>query len=67
MDKLLAKPDEAAVSLGISRSQTYRLIRAGTIPSVLVGRELRVPVDGLRAAIKHLQRGSDATTNEVGQ
>jgi excisionase family DNA binding protein len=40
---------EAAAALGVSRSTAYELISSGTIPSVRVGRCVRVPVDALRA------------------
>jgi excisionase family DNA binding protein len=48
MDKLLLKPQEAAETLGVSRSKAYELIAAGTIPSIRVGCSVRVPVAALR-------------------
>jgi excisionase family DNA binding protein len=37
----------AARVLGIGRNQTYVAIAAGDIPSVRIGRSIRVPVAGL--------------------
>jgi excisionase family DNA binding protein len=44
------RPEEAAEALGLSRSQTYRLLnKAGGIPSTRVAGVVRVPVAALRA------------------
>ena len=43
-DRLLLRVEEAALRLGIGRSKTYDLINAHVIPSVRIGRSLRVPV-----------------------
>lgn len=42
--KLLIRPAEVAAMLSISRSSAYQLIAAGTIPSVRIGRMVRVPL-----------------------
>ena len=47
MEKLLLKPTEAADALGVSRSTIYELVAAGTVPSVRLGRSVRVPVASL--------------------
>ena len=41
------RPEEAAQTLGLSRSLTYRLLAEGIIPSVRINRTLRVPVQAL--------------------
>ena len=41
--KLLLRPTEAAELISLSRSKVYALLRDGTIPSVRVGKSLRVP------------------------
>jgi excisionase family DNA binding protein len=40
---LLLRPEEVARALSISRSAVYRLISDGQIPSVRVGKSVRVP------------------------
>jgi excisionase family DNA binding protein len=45
--KLLLTPKEAAGALNINRSTLYQLIMRGTIPSILVGRARRIPVQAL--------------------
>lgn len=49
MEKLLLRVNEVAESLGICRTRAYDLINAGTIPSIRLGKSLRVPAAGLRA------------------
>lgn len=46
--RLLVRPERAADMLDISRSMVYRLIAEGRLPSVLIGKSRRVPVDELR-------------------
>lgn len=48
IERLLYRPAEAADAIGVSRSRIYELIASGEVPSVRVGRTLRVPVDALR-------------------
>lgn len=50
--KLLMKLDEVAKALSISRTKVYELIASGEIPSIRVGRSVRVSVDELRAWIR---------------
>ena len=45
--KVLARVAEAAEMLSISRSQVYRLIQAGVVPTVRLGASIRIPTDGL--------------------
>jgi excisionase family DNA binding protein len=48
MDKLLVTPTEAAVLIGVGRTTIYSLIARGIIPSVRIGRSVRVPLEPLR-------------------
>lgn len=48
MDKLLLRPAEAADMLGIGRSKMYAMLASGEIPSLQIGKSIRVPVDALR-------------------
>lgn len=43
MDKILLKPLEVAQILGIGRSLTYELIARKEIPSIRLGRCIRIP------------------------
>lgn len=52
MEKLLLKPLEAAQILGIGRSLIYELIARNEIPSVRLGRCLRVPAESLQQWLK---------------
>jgi excisionase family DNA binding protein len=49
MERLMLRPREAAESIGIGRTQLYRLVKAGIIPSCRVGSSIRIPVLALRA------------------
>jgi excisionase family DNA binding protein len=57
---LLLKPTEAAEELRISRPQVYRLIAAGDLPTVKVGKSNRIPREGLVQWIAN--QASDPTT-----
>ena len=48
MERMLLKPTEAAEVIGLGRSKTYELISKGLIPSVRIGKSVRVPVVALR-------------------
>jgi excisionase family DNA binding protein len=51
-------PDEVRERLGISRTLVYRMLAAGTLPSVRVGRLRRVrPADLERYIESRLERG----------
>lgn len=42
-EPIMLRPSEVATLLAISRSEVYRLIDRGEIPSVRIGRSRRVP------------------------
>lgn len=48
-DRLLLTVEEAARRLGIGRSLAWRLVRNGDLPSVRLGRLVRVPRRSLEA------------------
>lgn len=48
MEKLLLSPNEVAEALGIGRPKVYSLLSRGELPSVRVGRSVRVHFAGLR-------------------
>ena len=47
MEQILMTVDEAAKALSIGRTKTYELVGSGIIPSVRIGRSVRVPVKQL--------------------
>ena len=47
--KLLLKADEVAHLLGVGRAKTYALLAANALPTVRIGRSVRVPAQALRA------------------
>lgn len=58
MDRMLLRPDEAAVVIGVGRAKLYALIAAGELPAIRVGSSLRVPVDDLRQWVRaQIERG----------
>lgn len=50
--RLAVRVAEAARLLDISRSKAYELIRTGALPSIQVGKTVRVPVDALEALVR---------------
>jgi len=52
MEKLLLKPSEVTQVLGIGRSLVYELIARKEIPSVRIGRCIRVPAESLQRWLK---------------
>lgn len=58
MVALLLRPEEAAQSLGISRSLIYELLRAGRIESVCIGACRRIPTTALDAYVETLRSKS---------
>ena len=48
MEKLLLKPSEVTKILGIGRSLVYELIARKEIPSIRLGRCIRIPSESLQ-------------------
>ena len=57
LDRWAYNATEVAETLGISRSSAYALIQAGTLPSIRLGRLVRVPCEALQDWIKENQTG----------
>jgi len=55
-NRLLLRPGEAAVALGISRSKLYELLSRRAIPSVRLDGSIRVPAIQLQAWIESQMR-----------
>ena len=51
-DRVLLRVDEAAQLLSLGRSTLYAMAAAGTIPTVRVGRSLRIPREELNRWIE---------------
>jgi excisionase family DNA binding protein len=49
LERILLKPEEAALALGISRAKLYALLAAGVLPSIRLGASLRIPTAALAA------------------
>jgi len=49
--KLLLKVEDAASILSVGRSKAYAMAAAGELPSIRIGRSVRVPVAALEAWI----------------
>jgi len=67
MDKLLLRPVEAAEMLGVGRSTIYALLASGEVPSLRVGRSVRVPVEALRQWVSEHFAGVEATRLDVSE
>jgi len=52
MEKLLLRATEAAEVIGLGRSKMYDLIAKGVVPSIRIGKSVRVPVEELRHWVK---------------
>jgi excisionase family DNA binding protein len=61
VEKLLLRPAEVAELIALGRSKTYELIASGLIPSIRVGRAVRVPADALRLWVKGIKEPSKTT------
>jgi excisionase family DNA binding protein len=52
VEQILLRVGDAAEAISMSRAKVYSLIALGEIPSVRLGKSLRVPVDALRESIR---------------
>lgn len=64
MEKLLLRPTEVSELVGIGKSKVYELLASGVIPSVRIGKSVRVPANRLRQWIEELQAGELAETRQ---
>ena len=48
MDKMLLRAGEVATLLGLCRSKVYEMLATGELPSIRIGRSVRVPTNLLR-------------------
>lgn len=59
-DPILIRVAEAAKLLSVSKSTAYQLAAAGVIPTVRIGRAVRVPLSELRAWVRRQHGQEDA-------
>ena len=64
MDKLLARPDEAAEAIGVSRATVYGLIKRGELRSVRIGDSVRVPVEELQKWVSRKRKQQAGVARE---
>ena len=67
MEKLLLKPSEVSQMLGIGRSLIYELIARKEIPSIRLGRCIRVPSESLQRWLKDQEHQSGETQRQDGE
>lgn len=65
MEKILVKPTEAAEMLAIGRTRIYEMLAAGEVPSIRIGRSIRIPVAALNKWVEEQQCRVGATEDEV--
>jgi excisionase family DNA binding protein len=56
-NQLLLKADEVAHQLSLGRATVYLLMQSGELPTVRIGRSVRVPAAGLSQWIEQQQTG----------
>jgi excisionase family DNA binding protein len=64
-EPLLVTVREAARLLALGRSTVYELIAAGQLPTIHIGRSVRIRVDDLRALIDREDRADGAVAGPV--
>jgi excisionase family DNA binding protein len=65
-ERLLLRLPEAAVVLGLGRSTVYELVQRGELPSVHVGRAVRIPAMALRRWVEQRSTGADSDAPILG-
>jgi excisionase family DNA binding protein len=55
VEKLLLRPAEVAEMCALGKSKCYELIKTGEIPSLRIGRAVRVPADALRLWVQGIK------------
>ncbi len=56
-EKLLLKPAEVVEVIGVSRKAIYEMVASGELPSIRIGRRVRIPVNALREWIEQQSEG----------
>ena len=66
MEPLLLRVHEAAKAIGLGRSKTYELVASGVLPSVRLGRSIRVPAQAVREFVARLIAEQIGSNGVVG-
>jgi excisionase family DNA binding protein len=64
-ERLLLRVSEAAELLGLGRAQVYAMCSRGQLPTVRIGRSVRLPAQGLRRFVEKLARVSGADSGKL--
>jgi excisionase family DNA binding protein len=64
MEPLLLKPMDVAEHLGISKSKVYELLASGALPSIRIGKSIRVPTEELRKWVAARMQSHDNTSQQ---
>ena len=65
MDRLLLRPLELQESMSLSRGRIYQLLASGQLPSVRIGRSIRVPARALERWIELNCRGAEQNVTKA--
>ena len=63
MEKLLLSPNEVGEVLTIGRTRLYSMLANGELPSIRVGRSIRIPTNALTRWVE--QRGDGCEVHNV--
>lgn len=67
MEKLLLKPTEVAGILRIGRSLVYGMLASGELPSIRVGRCIRIPSESLQRWLKAQEKQLSEAQRQDGE
>jgi len=56
-EKLTYTVEQAGAIIGVSRTTAYKLCRAGVIPTIRFGRQLKVPIAQLQKLLTEKEKG----------
>jgi excisionase family DNA binding protein len=63
IEKLLLKPSEVFSAIGVSRAKGYAMLAAGELPSIRIGRSVRVPLVDLRVWVEQQKAKQEWSKN----
>jgi excisionase family DNA binding protein len=66
MEKLLLRINETAQLIGLGKSKTYDLIARGELPSIRIGKSVRVPAEKLREWVNSRLASIEKNDEEKG-
>jgi excisionase family DNA binding protein len=65
MERLLLKPGEVTEMLSMGRSRIYEMLNTGELPSIRIGRSIRIPAIALKEWVDTHQSGGDKETTPL--